>query len=500
MVAAFLTDALILMYFGFSKQTDAFFAALAIPRIVSGMIEAQSTRVFVPLFSRYMAEHNPQRMKTLISNFINLATLLLLALSTLAMAASFILIPLSVPGLDAETVSLCIRLNMILVWLIFFRGIGGILKSILFAYHHYAVTSSTKLVSSLITILIIFTLHRRIGIYAVAMGFLLGAFIQHIPLFIALFFKGFRYTLYIDHTEAQFYRALKLLLYPYLDHGLSQCRILLENFLTSFLDQGTLTALRYANRIIMAVTGILVASVGTATLPLLSAQVAASDSKQASASLTTALKLILFISVPVSIFLIFECEPILVLLLERGKLLRTDITLVSNLIALMVPYVLFSRISTILQIPFLANLDTRTPLLATFISFAVHLLLIYPLYIFFSIYGFPVAACLASVSASVAMAILLRVYFPEISLPSLPNFVAKLFITALLTVFAFYIGSLASHTFHLPYKTQNFVSLITPVVFGTPAFILSCFCTRLVTITHIRTLLQPRCHKDVKLA
>src|SRR6266487_6498971 len=62
--------------------------------------------------------------------------------------------------------------------------------------------------------------------------------------------------------------TVKLVLYPLAGQMLGECRTLVENFFASFYAPGVLSALRYASRIIYALSGVLMSSVVTATTPM----------------------------------------------------------------------------------------------------------------------------------------------------------------------------------------------------------------------------------------
>src|SRR5262249_29533609 len=182
---------------------------------------------------------------------------------------------------------------------------------------------------------------------------------------------------------------------PMCGHALAESKVFAENFLASFLGGGALTVLRYANRIVEAISGVLLGSIVISSLSLVSGYAAEGKFREMKHCIREAIRLIAFLALPISCWLIFASQPMMVLLFERGRFSQADSALVAVLIALLTPYIISGRIIGITQIPFYARLDTRTPLLSVIIFFALYIVTAPLLAGKLGIYGFPLASSLA---------------------------------------------------------------------------------------------------------
>jgi hypothetical protein len=98
-----------------------------------------------------------------------------------------------------------------------------------------------------------------------------------------------------------------------------QLNILVSTLLASFLKEGSVSYLYFADRLVQFPLGIFAVATATAVLPGLSRQAAVNDVKALKATFAYAMKLILFITLPAMVGLIVLREPIVALLFQRGE-------------------------------------------------------------------------------------------------------------------------------------------------------------------------------------
>jgi len=113
-------------------------------------------------------------------------------------------------------------------------------------------------------------------------------------------------------------KSMMQLFLPYaIGLSLNQLNPILSRMFASFLEEGAISALNYANRIIQLPLGLFVIAVSQAVLPQLS-RIPKSDVKGFGESLSDALRFVLFIVLPVTIISIIYSDEIVHLLFVRG--------------------------------------------------------------------------------------------------------------------------------------------------------------------------------------
>ena len=439
-VAGLILDAVILAWFGIGSATDAFFAALAIPFLIDGTLSIQFTQVLVPLLASLRKECGPEGVWTFLSNLINIWLLAASVVACAAMAMSIYIIPLQVPGLNSTALGLAGHMNMLLAWLIPLSGLAAMLQGALFSLHRFWITSSTKAINNICIIGVVLLLYRSVGIYALAVGYLAGFASQCIALWFALRRCGFVYRWTCDWRDPRVKDTARLVLYPMAGQLLGEGRTLIENFLTSFFAPGVLSALRYASRIIYALSGILVGGVVTATAPMVAHYVAEKDSDGMKRSLRNGIQLLVFICLPVGACLAFTGGSLISLMFERGQFSKADVALTSSLMALMTPYIFFSRAISIIQTPFYAVKDTKTLVLGMVLSFILYVAVTPVLVNWLGVYGFPLATSAATGLGAVAMYALFRRSFGAMGWNQVGNFLLRIGVAIVVTSGGFLLG------------------------------------------------------------
>lgn len=469
-VTGFFLDALILAYYGMGKETDAFFVAIAFPFLITSTLDIQAPKVLVPILIDSFQKEGEENTYFLINLIITNIAVLLFCIALSSMAFAGILMPFQVPGLPPETVRLSIHLSMLLSWMILFQGIGAVLQSVLNVYHHYLVPSLTKLISNSVTILLIVLFHDKYGIYSLAFGYLLGSFVQLVIQIITIHSKGLRLSFVCKFTNPKFVKTLKLFIYPFSGHGLSESKVLLENFLASFLSSGSVSALRYASRIVQALSGVLLSGIITTTLPPVSHYAATNNIEDMKRFILKGTKLLAFVSLPLSVWLFFTIKPLLILLFERGEFHREDVTLTSIIILLMIPYILFSRVISITQLPFYATMDMRIPVLSTAFAFFIDVAFILIFFKSIGIYAFPIASSMESISAAFVMSLIFHSKFGALGWWKLKDFWLRMSGVLVIMIFGIIIGFSINNHIAIGNMADKVFFFMIPTVLGGLAF------------------------------
>src|SRR2546425_4333735 len=70
-VSGAVLDAVILAYFGLGNETDALFASLAIPYLITSALELQAPKILIPAFTDCMENEGEKATFELVSNLIS---------------------------------------------------------------------------------------------------------------------------------------------------------------------------------------------------------------------------------------------------------------------------------------------------------------------------------------------------------------------------------------------------------------------------------------------
>jgi len=190
---------------------------------------------------------------------------------------------------------------------------------------------------------------------------------------------------------------LKRMLPVVLGAGVLQINVLVNTQIASYVSNGAVSYLYYADRISQFPLALIGTAIGTALLPLLSRQFREGNKGESTKTQNDAFRLAWFFAIPSAFGLAAIASPLIAMLFERGEFVAADTLMVAKaLIAYCVGVPAFILVKIFVP-GFYANEDTKTPVIIGIIciaaNIAVSLALIY-------IYNFDHVALAISTSVS----------------------------------------------------------------------------------------------------
>jgi putative peptidoglycan lipid II flippase len=202
-------------------------------------------------------------------------------------------------------------------------------------------------------------------------------------------------------------------------------------FFASRLESGAISAVNFAWLIVMTPLGVIGMAISTAAFPTLAEQAARGDTAFAR-TLSGALRLILFLALPICAALVLLAQPIVAVLLQRGAFDVSSTELTAQALtfyALAVPA--HSGIE-ILSRGFYATSDTRTPVAVAVGSMLLNLLLAILLVDSLEVRGLGLALSTAALVEFSVLLFLLSRRVPGMAGPSLWGALLRLSVAAAL--------------------------------------------------------------------
>lgn len=319
--------------FGAGNDMDAFTVAFRIPNLVRDLFaEGAMSASFVPTFTRYLAQRGTSDAWRLANNVL---TALVLVTGVIVVLGLLFAAPLV--GLYADDyarvagkLELTIVLTRVMLPFLTLVAIAAAVMGMLNALRHYfvpALSPAAFNVASIASALLLAPLMPAIGqppIMALAIGALLGGFGQVALQWSALRREGYRYRPLLDTRDPGLRQVLLLMGPGTIGLAATQINLLVTTVLAVREGTGAVSWLQYGFRVIYLPIGLFGVSIATAVLPAVSRQLAAADRAAARATVTRGVALMLIVNVPATVGLFLLAEPIVRLLLERGRFLPGD--------------------------------------------------------------------------------------------------------------------------------------------------------------------------------
>ena len=379
-IMGMLRDMVVSRLFGAGLATDAFFAAFQIPNMLRRFFaEGALTAAFVPTFSTTLTLRGDEKARELANICFTLLTIVMAGITLAGIIFSPYIVGLMFPGFRAEPgkFELTVLLNRLMFPYIFFISLVALCMGILNTVRHFftPAISTVFLNISMIVGALCLSGFFEVPITALAVGVLLGGFIQLIIQLPVLWQKGFPIRPNFDFSNPEVHRIALLMLPSVFGVGVYYLNITVSAILASLLPEGSVSYLYYAQRLFEFPQGIFTVSVAQAVLPSMSIQAGEGDMDGMKESLSFALRLTLFITIPAMAGLMACSTPILSLLFMGGAF---DYSTVVNSAEALLYYSLgltFVALTRVLAPAFYALNDTKTPVITAFIAFILNLCL-----------------------------------------------------------------------------------------------------------------------------
>ncbi|HHH41819.1 MAG TPA: murein biosynthesis integral membrane protein MurJ [Chloroflexi bacterium] len=405
--------------FGTSAAYDAYLAAVRIPDILFTLIAGGALgSAFIPTFTGYFARGDPEGGWRLTSGVINLLVVALTAAAGLAWLAApalvaFVLAPGFPPAQQALTVSL---MRMMLVAPLFF-GVSGVVMGVLNARQHFLLPALAPSFLNLSLIGAAWLLAPRMGVRALALGYVLGAVLHLLVQLPGLAWVGARYRPLLTLHDPGVREVLRLMAPRVLGLAAVQLNFVVNTNIASRLGEGAVSALNYAWLLMLLPQGVFAQAVATAAFPTFAEQAARGDRAEMRGTLASTLRSVLFLTVPAAVGLLVLARPLVALLFERGAFQAGSTAAVAWALAFYALGLVGHAGVEIVARAFYALHDTWTPVWVGGLAMGLNVVLSLTLPAAFSWAGLPPHAGLAlanSVATLLEMAGLLALLRPRL--------------------------------------------------------------------------------------
>lgn len=412
-VAGYARDSLQALILGAANSSDAFVIAFRIPNLLRRLVaEGALTSAFVPTFARYMKDGDEDRMWRFAASVLYALTLVLVGV----VAIGLLLSPFLVRGLawgygDEEgKIALTIGLNRLMWPYIFFISLAALASAILNAFGSFGLPAFTPVLLNLAIIGCALAFKDRFPdpAYAFGVGVLVGGALQLAIQVPALLKRGFRWRPPRPPDRAGVREVARLMGPRVFGVGITQINLVVDSQFATSLRPGSASFLYYANRVTELTLGIFGISLSTVLLSSLSRAAAEGDRDRVLQTLATAIRLLLFVTIPATIGLVVLRAPIIHVLFERGRFDATATSLTASALAAysigLLPYAAIN----VLAAAFYAHRDTRTPVKIGVLTFVLHLGLNFLLRAPLQHNGIALSTSLSAFADAAMLALLLR--------------------------------------------------------------------------------------------
>ena len=443
---------------GYPVGLDAYTAAFMVPDFMFAVLVSGALSVtFIPVFNERWVKGNKQSAWQISSSMINFMALITMAASVFIIVfADPLMKYLIAPGLSESGHALAVSMMQVIAVNPFIFAVAAVIASIQQAVGRFMFCALAPMLYNVGIIIgtVWFTGGVNLfgwqifdgGIMGVALGVVLGSFLQLIVSAVGLAGLGFDYNFKIYWRNKGFRKVLSLLPARSVDQGMDYVVSLVEVNLASRLADGTVRAYQQALTLHMMPINLIGVAISNAAFPQLTEHLGEGRNDLFQKDLRSLLRIIFWMALPVSVVIFFTRGYVVHFIRNGGN------QLIAGILGCLVVAILFRTIYHMAARAFYARQDTKTPLYISIFSITLNIILaiVLSMVLKMGAYGLAWAQSTVAVLEVVVLLAVMNRQMPKLFDMTFVRAIFKMILAGIVTGVVCYIGVLV-----LPFRYHD---------------------------------------------
>ena len=443
---------------GYPVGLDAYTAAFMVPDFMFAVLVSGALSVtFIPVFNERWVKGNKQSAWQISSSMINFMALITMTASVLIIIfADPLMKYLIAPGLSESGHALAVSMMQVIAVNPFIFAVAAVIASIQQAVGRFMFCALAPMLYNVGIIIgtVWFTGGVNLfgwqifdgGIMGVALGVVLGSFLQLIVSAVGLAGLGFDYNFKIYWRNKGFRKVLSLLPARSVDQGMDYVVSLVEVNLASRLVDGTVRAYQQALTLHMMPINLIGVAISNAAFPQLTEHLGEGRNDLFQKDLRSLLRIIFWMALPMSVVIFFTRGYVVHFISNGGD------QLIAGILGCLVVAILFRTIYHMAARAFYARQDTKTPLYISIFSITLNIILaiVLSMVLKMGAYGLAWAQSTVAVLEVVVLLAVMNRQMPKLFDMTFVRAIFKMILAGIVTGVVCYIGVLV-----LPFRYHD---------------------------------------------
>lgn len=494
-LTGFIREVLIAAKFGSGMETDSYFVAISATGLVIGLISTAIATTFIPVITEVEAKEGRIGRLKHTNNMVNVVFIISSIALIIGWIASPVIVRIIAKGFIGEQFDLTVRLNRIAMPMLLFSGIVGVLTGFLHSEHKFSSSSALGLSRNFVYIIFLVFFSSKFGIVGLMVASTIAVASQIIILIPDAIKSGFKYRFIFDIRDIYVRRVLILSIPVLISVAINDLNAIVDRTLASSLEVGSISALNYANRLINLILGVFISALTTIIFPLLSKESNDGNLHNLKKVMDYGINIIMVITLPASIGMIFLSKPIIEISFQRGTfdLLATQMS--SKALMFYSVGLLGMSLTLLLNRVYYSLQDTKTPMFNGAISVAFNILLNLVLVKFMAHAGLALATSIATTIATILLFYGLK---KKIDLLGTRGYITIFIKTGLASGI---MGVVSYLVYHQTYrilgisKLYNLISLLLAIGVGVSVYLVLCYVFGVEVVRDVLVKVRKRLRK-----
>jgi putative peptidoglycan lipid II flippase len=330
-ILGFVRDMIIARAFGVSIATDAFFVAFKLPNMLRRITaEGAFTQAFIPTLSDYKNK-SKKEFNAFLNKVVTLLSVILLLITLIGVFASPWLIYISAPGFEYGSYQFNLASDLLKITFpyIFLISVVAMFGGVLNTFGKFAAPAFSPVFLNLSFILaaLFFYDYFDEPVTVLAWAVFFGGVVQLLFQYPFILKIGWSPKLDFDLSDDGVWKVLKLMGPAIIGVSITQISLLINTIFASFLQQGSVSWLYFADRLMEFPAGVLGVALSTVFLPALSSSFSNKKYEEFNKLMNWSIRIGLLVSIPSAIGIAVLSIPLITTLFYYGKFSELDLVM-----------------------------------------------------------------------------------------------------------------------------------------------------------------------------
>jgi putative peptidoglycan lipid II flippase len=458
---SFASQLIIAYFFGAKFERDSYFVASTIPTYLAAIFTGSIGTVFLPKVVKIQNDR-PEELTRFLSTVFWGITMASAFIGLLCLLFSENVLGFVANGFNEEQTHFTSKILFIILPAFVFTILSNLLSSLYQIQNRFLYPAFAPIITSVVSLIFVVLLSKNLGIMGLAWGFLAGSILSLVYLLPIL--KTYKIRFIIQFKDPEFLMFVRTFLPLLITGVVFRSTSIFERSIASGLEEGSISYLGYASQILLIMATLTANGIGISIYPTLSRLWAENKKSEFNAFFIKIIRILLLISIPISIVIIFYGEAFVKVVFERGAF-RHNVTLaVSQALAWSMGAFIFQGLGNVVSKIFYISSKTTAISLIASIELILYISLGYFLSKHVSFVGLSIALSVSSMMNILLSIVYIHKRLIPISLGSLGHDLIKILLASGLSLIIVYL------TYNCIAYTTNFAYLIVSLLLGGVTF------------------------------
>lgn len=390
-------EILMVAFLGATDLSDAFLTAFKIPNSLRRIFaEGALSAALIPTVVSTLKKSGHDGVSRLITIAFIVFEGIVLFLCGLVICYAELVIRSIAPGFSEWQIQTAIPFLQIMMPFIFFISSSALLAGALQGVGHFLIPSLGSIILNCMFIgSIAVCLHYALPVTYLCLGIIGAGFIQFLAHFITYKLHNFSMTRFTKEDLRNFGHVFTKFLGSLLSVSIMEISLFIDTSFASYLSKGSISLIYYANRFMNIPLGVFGIAFSTIMLSHFS-RIYNEEREKVVFYIEEAFKLVLWVTIPISLFMSFFAYDIFYTIFLSDKFTLTQVTQASTILIAFVAGLFFFSLNKIVLNVYYAHHDTFIPGIIALVANLINIFLNYMFIVRFQAAGIALATTIST--------------------------------------------------------------------------------------------------------